>query len=103
MASSTPPMYAPPANARPQGNGMAVAGMVCGIVGLVLFFLGAIGMIVAVLGVIFGVIGIGKSKRVGRGKGAAITGVVCGALGLVASVAFYVLVFVSFTDYVKKS
>jgi hypothetical protein len=82
---------------------MAVAGMVCGIVGLVLFFLGFIGMLVSLLGIIFGAIGLAKSKRVGKGKGAALTGLICGALGLVVAILMYVIAIMAFTSYMQKS
>jgi hypothetical protein len=97
------PNYAPPAQAQPQGNGIAIAGMVCGIVGLVLFFLGIFGMIVALLGIIFGAVGLAKSKRVGRGKGAAMAGLICGVLGIIAGVLFYVVIINAITKGLGES
>jgi hypothetical protein len=70
---------------------MAVAGMVLGIIGLVLFWFPFVGWLVSLLGVIFGGVGIGKANKVGKGKGAAIAGLVCGALGLVIGVVLYIL------------
>ena len=81
---------------------MAVAGLVLGILGLVLCFVAILGWILAVLGIIFGAVGIAKANKVGRGKGMAIAGLVCGALGLIIGIAIQVLVVSAFTDYMKK-
>jgi hypothetical protein len=70
----------------PQGNGMAVAGLVLGILALVLFFLTWPSWILAVLGIIFGALGISKGNKVGKGKGMAIAGLVCAVLGLLISI-----------------
>ena len=50
--------YAPPQ----QGNGLAVAGMVCGIVGVVLFWIPVLSWILAILAIIFGGVGIAKGN-----------------------------------------
>lgn len=65
----------PPADVR---NGMAIAALVCGILGLVMCPL------LGLLGVIFGIIGIVRSRATAplyRGRGLAIAGLVCGAVG----------------------
>lgn len=81
-----------------------MAGMVLGILGLLLCWVAVIGWILAILGIILGGVGIAKAKHVGgRGKGMAIAGVVTGAIGLVAGIAFMYLVTGAFTDYMKKS
>ena len=72
-----------------QGNGMAVAGLVLGIIGLVLFFVPFICQILALLGIIFGALGMGKAKKIGgKGNGMAVTGLVLGVLAMIISVAF---------------
>ena len=86
----------------PQGNGMAVAGLVLGILGLVMCWI-VIGWILALLGIIFGAIGLGKAKRVGKGKGMALAGLICGVLGIVVGIVFQIIVVAAFTDYMKKS
>jgi prepilin-type processing-associated H-X9-DG protein len=66
--------YPPP----PQGNGMAVAGLVMGI--LSFFCLPIIGSILAV---IFGIIGLVRTKDGRRGKGMSIAAIVLGVIGFV--------------------
>jgi hypothetical protein len=65
-------------------NGLAVAGLVCGIVGVFLanFILGP-------LAVIFGGIGLSRSKRGAGGHGMALAGVI---LGIVDIVLYVVLI-----------
>ena len=69
---------------------MAVAGMVLGIIALVLSWFPFLGWILGLLGVIFGGVGIGKANRVGKGKGAAIAGLICGALAIVIGILIFV-------------
>lgn len=56
-------------------NGMAIASLVLGIVGIFLPFL-------SILAVIFGGIGISKANQGASGKGMAIAGLVLGILGM---------------------
>lgn len=95
--------YAPPSQViyqqvvRPPSNGLAVAALVLGIVGItvgiwsVIPFLGLIAAIFAfvpsVLAVIFGIVGWQKARINGIGRGQAIAGLVLGA----ATVALIVL------------
>ena len=70
------------------GNGLAVAGMVLGIIGIVFSFipfLGVIfGVILGLLALIFGGVGLARSKDPARGgRGQAIAGIVLGILALV--------------------
>jgi hypothetical protein len=75
---------------QPEGNGMAVAGLVLGIIGLVFCWVPFLGWILALLGIIFGGLGQGRANRIGgRGKGLAVAGLVCGTLGLVLGVALF--------------
>jgi hypothetical protein len=83
-----PPMGVPGGAPMPQGNGMAVAGLVLGILALVLFFLTWPSWILAILGIIFGALGISKGNKVGKGKGMATAGLVCAILGLLISIAW---------------
>jgi Domain of unknown function (DUF4190) len=92
----SPPGYQPyPAGApmpMKQGNsGMAVASLVCSLVGLIpcfYFF-----QIMGLLGAIFGFVGLKQTKGGERGgRGMAIAGVIVGIVLVVACVAFWIYV-----------
>ena len=78
---------------QPQpGNGMAVTGLVLGIIGLVLCWIPFLGWLLALLGVIFGALGVSKANKIqGRGKGMAIAGLVTGVIGLLLGIVLFVL------------
>ena len=93
-----PPSYQPPAGYQPYpagppvqstNSGMAIAGMVLSLVGLIpcfWFF-----QIPGVLGAIFGFIGLGQTKDgKQRGRGMAIAGVVIGIILVVGCAAFWI-------------
>jgi uncharacterized membrane protein HdeD (DUF308 family) len=88
---SAPPPAAEPAPAK-RGNGFAVAALVLGLIGLIIFswipgisFFTAIPL--GVLAVIFGIIAVVKSKsRAGKGKAMGITGAILGVLAIAASI-----------------
>jgi hypothetical protein len=77
---------------RAPSNGIAVAGLVLGIVAIALgvwmvipvvgLFFAFVSFVPAVLGVIFGIVGLRQAARVGVGRGAALTGLVTGGLTL---------------------
>jgi hypothetical protein len=73
------------------GNGLAVAGLVMGILSLVLFWIPFLGILLGLLGLIFGGIGIGRANKVGKGKGMAIAGLVMGILGVLLGLAWIFL------------
>ncbi len=79
------PQQQPAYSAQPT-NGMAVASLVCGIVGLVFSFIPIIGIIawpLVILGVIFGGVSISKANETpGAPKGMAIAGLTCSLIGL---------------------
>jgi hypothetical protein len=60
------------------GNGLAIAGLVCGIVGLLLF-----PIILGPLALIFGGVGLSKANRGAKHKGMAIAALVLGVVDLV--------------------
>lgn len=73
---------------------MAVAGMVLGILAIVLCWVMFANFVLGVLGIVFGAIGLGRAKtRGGAGKGMALAGVITGIIGIVVSIAFVMLVF----------
>jgi hypothetical protein len=63
---------------------MAIASLVCGIIGLLVF-----GIILGPLAVIFGGVGLSRANRGASGKGMAIAGLI---LGLIATVVAIVLI-----------
>lgn len=65
------------------GNGMAVAGLVLGIISIVLCIFTVVDMVIAILGIIFGAIGVSKANKGARGKGMAMAGLICGIAGLI--------------------
>jgi Domain of unknown function (DUF4190) len=76
---------------EPKMEGNALAGMICGIMGLVLGF-NLIGLAAGVVGIVLSIIGINKIKREPKkykGRGMALAGLICG----IAACAFYVLVY----------
>jgi hypothetical protein len=76
---------------EPKMEGNALAGMICGIMGLVLGF-NIIGLAAGVVGIILSIIGMNKIKREPKkykGRGMALAGLVCG----IAACAFYLLVY----------
>jgi Domain of unknown function (DUF4190) len=78
---STPPPPASYAYQQPKADGLAVAGMVVGIVGL---FLGFLWVVLPVLAVVFSAVGlyrINGSNGWRTGKGMAIAGLTTGIVG----------------------
>lgn len=74
-----------PAQTAPQpGNGLAVAGMILGIVSIPLICLWPIGLLCAVVGLCLSVPGKNRAKETNTGAGMAIAGIVtsCVTLGL---------------------
>jgi len=73
--------------AESSGNGLALAAMITGIVGLILSFIPLIGFlswIICPIAAVLGFIALGKST----GKGMAITGIVTGILGVLVCIAW---------------
>jgi hypothetical protein len=77
---------------RGYGNGMAIAGFVCGILSLLGF-----GIFLGIPAIIFSAIGLGKANREGRPhRGLAIAGLVCGIISVAATVLLIALFAVAF-------
>ncbi|MER7518011.1 DUF4190 domain-containing protein [Streptomyces sp. NPDC126499] len=94
-----------PPYAQPQ-NGLGVAALVLGIVGVlfgILPFLFWLGAILGVLAVVFGIIGAGRAgKGLATNKGMAVTGAVLGGVALVASLAWLIVIATAVTDVAKE-
>ena len=79
--------YVPPVPPyRQESNGMAVAGLVCGILGIIASWIPVVcffTLIISVLGIIFGASGVKKARFTGTGNGMAVAGLVCGIIGTV--------------------
>ncbi len=99
MQPNPPPPYGAPIGAPaytpappPQGNGIAVAAMVLGILSILLCFAWFISPIIALLAIIFGALGLGKAKKIGgRGKGMALAGLITGIVGMVIGIFILVI------------
>lgn len=78
---------------KPQGNGLAVAGFVCALLSVVLFWLVVVNFILWVLGLVFSAVGLSRSKKLGLPhKGLAIAGLV---IALVPGVILVFIVFIA--------
>ena len=75
------------------GNGLAVAGMVLGIIALVTFWAIFISAPCGLVGLVLSILGMKKAKKVGSGKGMAITGLVLSILAILATVGLIVLIY----------
>lgn len=107
-APQSPPPGAPGAPAAPPyaagqqpSNGMAVAALVLGIVGVVFVFIFApIAIILGILGVVFGIIGRNRYKAnpaVGR-QGLATAGLICGIIAAILGAIFTVIFIIAINE-----
>lgn len=78
--------YQPQQNVR---NGMAIAALVLGIIGLVTSFV-FIGGALGIVGLILGIVSLRTSKRTGSGRGMAIGGIVTSILAIIATIALII-------------
>ena len=92
-----PPRYQPPQ--QKQGNGLAVAGMVLGIIGLVSICFWFIGLPCAILGLILSCLGKSKSKITGTGGGMATAGIITSAIALALVAIGIILMIAGFSWY----
>lgn len=105
MSYTEQPVHAPLPGQQPPApvkgsNGLATAGFVLGLLGLLgswIPFLNIIGIILGVLGVVLAGVGLAKSKKVNAGKGLAIAGIILGVLAVIFAVLINA-VFVSAVD-----
>ncbi|NYJ05832.1 DUF4190 domain-containing protein [Petropleomorpha daqingensis] len=83
----------PAPQAQAQGNGLGIAGFVCGLVGLILCWVPWFGMLLGVVGIVLSGIAISQGKKRGTSTGLAIAGLVCGILAVLAFVLLLAFVF----------
>ena len=84
-----------------QKKGIAITGMVLGILSIILFFTSWVAMIIGIAGIILSIITLKKANKDPKnygGRGMAIAGIICGAVGLVlaAVVLVITIVFISY-------
>ena len=99
------PAAMPPAGGAGQGNGLAIAGMVLGIVGLVGLCIWWLGLPCAIVGLILSICAKKKAAVTGTGGGMATAGIVTSvvALGLaVLGFIFMIVGFAIFSSAVKE-
>jgi len=75
-----------------QGNGLAVAGMILGIVSLVLFWFVFVSVPCGLVGLVLSILAMGRAKKTHTGKGMAVAGLVLSILGVVASVGLFLVI-----------
>lgn len=85
---------------KPESNGLALASMILGIAGIVVFFLliccsplvgGIVALPVAIVGLVLGI----KAKKKEQQKGMWLTGIICSVIALVISVGVILVFLVS--------
>ena len=95
------PVVAMPAQPR-KSSGMAIAGLVMGILTLIFCWVPFLSWILGLLGLIFSIIGIAKKN--GGAKGAAIAGLILTILGAIVGIALYGLVLgTSVNEYLEQA
>jgi hypothetical protein len=86
------PYGVPPQFAQKSGNGKATAGLVLGILAILMFWLTFFDAIFIITALIFAILGLNDSKVRGSGRGNAIAGIVCAVIGAVLAIVFTVFV-----------
>lgn len=96
-----PPRPVYPGYVVPRSDGLCIAGMVLGIIGLVLFWVPYVAIPCGILAIIFGAIGIRnvqQSPQTKTGQGMGVAGLVTGILAFLGGI-FMVIVYVSVTTW----
>lgn len=76
-----------------QGNGLAIAGLILGIVSVFFFCISFISLLCGICGLIFSILGMRRAKITGTGRGMAIAGLVLGVAGLLLFAGRFMLIF----------
>lgn len=91
MDATTVPAYA---YAPAKTNGLAIASMVLGILGILLFWFFGLGVLLGILAVVFGFIARGQIAREGHGgRGMALAGIITGFVAVGLLVLLFVIGF----------
>ena len=78
------------------GGLLAVAALVCGVLGILFFWCGFIGLPLGIAGLVLGFLAMGKVKQgTGGGRGLALAGAICGGVAVVLSIVWIVVIFAS--------
>jgi hypothetical protein len=97
----------PPTPDRASGsNGLATAGFVLALLGLLgswIPVVNIVAMILGVVGVVLAAVGLAKSKKAGTGKGLAIAGLILGVLALIFAVVINAVFFSAVDDAVDEA
>ncbi|MCD4823356.1 MAG: hypothetical protein K8S55_02010 [Phycisphaerae bacterium] len=92
-APAPAPVAAPVVAGGPkQGNGIAVAGMILGIIACALFCIPYIALPCAIVGLILSIQGKKKSLVTGTGSGMAITGIILSIIALAVAALLIILI-----------
>lgn len=84
------------------GKGLGVAGMVLGIIALVLFCIWYISLPCAIIGVILSAVSLKKAKEAGVKNGMATAGVVCSCIALALMVLYLVIAGVMLAEFMRE-
>jgi hypothetical protein len=88
---------------RPRtGNGKAIAGLVLGILALILSFLTLFDIPLIVLGIVFSVLGLRQAARGNGGRGMAIAGLTCAIIGAIVAATLFIVVYNRAKDCADK-
>ena len=94
-----PPAQPPPAAPQQQGNpGMAVAGFVVGLIGLLTFWFTFGGLVISIVGLVLSIVGRRQAIERGAPTGLATAGLVCSIVGIVAGLIFTILIIAILED-----
>jgi hypothetical protein len=91
-AAPAPQPYGYPVVPQAPGNGLGVAGFVCGLIGLILCWVPWFGFLLGLVGVVLSGIGIAQGKKKGAPTGLAIAGLVCGILAVLVWIVLVIFV-----------
>lgn len=111
MSYTDQPTYAPnPGGSAPPpvkgSNGIATAGFILALLGLLgswIPVLNVLGILLGVVGVVLAAVGLAKSKKVNAGKGLALAGIVLGALAVIFALLVNVVFVGAVDDAIDES
>ncbi len=92
--TSAPPLGQVPQPAAKPGNGLAVAGLILGIAGIVLFCLWYLALPCAIVGLILSIMAKKKAQETGSGAGMAKAGLILCVIALALDILIVILVLV---------